>query len=142
MKIIAVKWALGVANALALASIAFLFVLAFIFPRQGTRWIIFSAISLLFIGMMLVFIHFLERKSENHQFALAALHRFFSVTIKYVLTACGLAAFLASVGFFIFSGNMNFLLNSGCFIAFTMIIILVELFIRIILPLAGVDQGA
>ncbi|MBN2351853.1 MAG: hypothetical protein JXD23_04720 [Spirochaetales bacterium] len=129
-------------NVFVCAFIAFSFVLSFFFPHEGTRWIIIAAISLLVIGLMLIFIHFLERRSGKNQFALAALHRFLSVTIKYVLTACGLAAFFTSIGFFIISGNMNFLLNSGCFIAFTMIIILVELFIRIILPLAGVDQGA
>ncbi len=101
----------------------------------------YSALALLGIGVLFVIVHLIEQKNENNQFALSGLHHFISISIKFILTIGSVLALLVSFSMFIFSGNTHFLLNSGCFVAFTMIILLIELFTRILLPLAGVDEG-
>jgi hypothetical protein len=142
MKILTIKWAIGALASILFLAIVFLFILSFVYPRQGATFIIYAAVALLLIGILFVVVHFVERKNENYQFALSGLHNYLSISIKFVLTVYSGLALLVSFAFFLFSGNTSFLLNSGCFIAFTMIIILIELFIRILLPLAGIDQSA
>ena len=141
MKITSIKWLIGVFATLALFAVMFLFGLSFWLPQRGPEFLIYAACGLVFIGMLFVIVHFLERKNDAYQYALAHLHRYLSFIIRVFLSVLGIAALLASFIFFLVLSQKEYFINCGCFIAFVMIIILIELFIRILLPLAGVDQN-
>jgi hypothetical protein len=141
MKIIPFKWLIGFFTTVALATIIFFFSLSFIEPAQGPLYIIYAACALIFIGTLFVMVHFLERKNDAFQYALVHLHRYLSFSIRIFLTVLSILTLIGSFILFIITSQKEYFINCGCFIAFIMIIILIELFIRILLPLAGLDQN-
>jgi hypothetical protein len=131
---------LGTGATLALAAIVLFFGLSFVYPDRGPVFLIGAAGALVSLGAFFVIVHFLERRSEAVQFALVNLHRYLSFSIRILLVIATIIALVASFAFFIVVADSHYFINCGCYIAFLMIIILIELFIRILLPLGGVDQ--
>ena len=141
MRLTSVKLVIGLSNTLALMSIVFFFGLSFLYPGQGPFHLIYASGILAFIGALFVIIHFLERKNDSFQYALIHIHRYLSFSLRYFLTLLSIIALLTSFVIFIVTSKKEYFVNCGCFIAFIMIILLIELFIRILLPLAGLDQN-
>ena len=141
MKITSVKWIIGIVNTLALAGIMFFFGMSFFNPDKGPLFIIYASCVLVVVGMMFVIVHFIERKNDTYQYALMHLHRYLSFSLRFLLTLLGVIALVTSFIWFLVTLEKSYFINCGCLVAFIMIIILIELFIRILLPLAGVDQN-
>jgi hypothetical protein len=121
--------------------IGVLFFLTFIRFKEGPRLLIYATLTLIFLGILYVIIHILEHQNETYLYILAKLHKFISIALNYVLLIISSLLFFFSIIVYVATNNFSYLLNSGCFVAFIMVIILINLFIRILLPLIGYDHN-
>jgi hypothetical protein len=118
-----------------------LFLLTFIRIKEGPNLMIFATFTLISIGVLYVLVHILEHQNETYLFILSKLHKFISIVLNYILLTLSSLLFFSSILIYLATNKFNYLLNSGCFIAFIMVIILIDLFIRILLPLIGFDHN-
>ena len=88
---------------------------------------------------MHIFLYLLEKRQGQNYNRLSSTKKYLSVTLHVICLASSILALLVSLFFFFLTTNSYFLVNSGCIVAVTMVIILIELFLRILLPLAGIN---
>ncbi|HEQ72310.1 MAG TPA: hypothetical protein ENN69_07465 [Spirochaetia bacterium] len=134
-----IRFFLIVLTTLSLAAILGLFMLGFFFPESGPFYIMCAAGVLVIVGVLFAVLSFLERRSEHYQLMLTGARRYLSITLRVVLLSAGIVSLMASLTFYFLTWNSYFLVMTGCLVAFIMVIILIELFLRILLPLAGVN---
>lgn len=125
---------------LSLLGICVLFLLSFFEPSSGPLYFICAAGVLLLIGFFFIFVHFYERKSDRHRIRFSGIKRFLGISIRVIILCISIATLIASFVLFLVFANYYFLVNSGCLTAYIMIIFLIEIFLRILMPLAGFSQ--
>ncbi|RPJ08021.1 MAG: hypothetical protein EHM28_05465 [Spirochaetaceae bacterium] len=140
MKARALQWTITFMNSLCILGIFYLFTLCFFIPESGPLFMIMASCLVLFIGFFLIVLYYLEKKYENLKNKLSFLRNYLMISLRIILIGGSILVAIVLVVFGIVTGNGYYFLNAGCLVAFIMVILLIELVIRVLLPLAGIHN--
>jgi len=126
-------------NVIGIISIGYFFVIALGYPEEGCFNIIYGSLVLLGLSVLLFLSILIQRKVNSLH--ISTIKRYIIFTIRYILICISAVSVFISIILFFITLNNYYILNMGGYIAFIMIILLIEVTYKILLPLAGVEQA-
>ncbi|MBN1525045.1 MAG: hypothetical protein JW904_11210 [Spirochaetales bacterium] len=127
-------------NTISILGILFLFTVMHFFPEHGPVLMILSTVLLLFIGFLFIILFFLEKRNLEKKLAFRFLRQYFTVTLRFIMIISSAIELVILLVSGIIRSNGYLFISAGCIVAFIMVILLIELVIRILLPLSGVHN--